>query len=48
MTVEPYLVKLIKRRWYGIVKFPGEDGWMFILAFDRILLGIDKREIRLP
>lgn len=49
MTVEPYLVKLIKRRWYGIVKFPGEDGWMFILAFDRILsLELTKEKFDYP
>lgn len=36
-TVDPYFVKLIKKRWYGIVKFPQEDGYFFIIAFDRIL-----------
>ena len=36
-TVEPYFVKLIKRRWYGVVKIPGDDGYLFIIAFDRIL-----------
>lgn len=35
-TVEPYFVKLIKRRWYGVVKIPGDDGYIFIIAFDRI------------
>ena len=37
MTVDPYFVKLINKRWYGIVKKPIEEGWMFVLAFDRIL-----------
>lgn len=37
MTVEPYFVKLRKRRWYGIVKNPGDEGFIFILSFDRIL-----------
>ena len=37
MTVEPYFVKLFERRWYGIVKSPGKGGWVFTLAFDRIL-----------
>lgn len=37
MTVDPYFVKLINKRWYGIVKKPMEGGWMFVLAFDRIL-----------
>lgn len=37
MTVEPYFVKLIKRRWYGVVKISGDDGYIFIIAFDRIL-----------
>lgn len=37
MTVEPYFVKLINKRWYGIVKKPSKDGWMFVLAFDRIV-----------
>lgn len=36
-TVEPYFVRLVKKRWYGIVKFPGEDGYFFVLAFDRIV-----------
>lgn len=36
-TVDPYFVKLIKKRWYGIVKFPEEDGYFFIIAFDRIV-----------
>ena len=36
-TLEPYLVKLFKRRWYAVVKFPGPDGLFFTLAFDRIM-----------
>lgn len=36
-TVDPYFVKLIKKRWYGIVKFPEDDGYFFIIAFDRIV-----------
>ena len=37
MTVEPYFVKLFERRWYGIVKLPSDDGWVFTLAFDRMI-----------
>lgn len=37
MTIDPYFVKLIKKRWYGIVKFPEEDSYFFIIAFDRIV-----------
>ena len=37
MLVEPFFVKLTNKRWYGIVRKPIEDGWMFVLAFDRVL-----------
>lgn len=37
MTLEPYFVKLFKRRWYGVVKFSEPDGAFFTLAFDRIV-----------
>lgn len=37
MTLQPYFVKLFKRRWYALVKFPEPEGLMFILAFDRIV-----------
>lgn len=30
-TVDPYFVKLIKKRWYGIVKFPEDDGYFLLL-----------------
>lgn len=36
MVLDPYCVKLFKRRWYGLVKFPA-SGHLFTLAFDRIL-----------
>ena len=36
MVLDPYLVKLINRRWYALVKFPEPTGNMFTLAFDRI------------
>ena len=36
MKLEPYFVKLINKRWYGIVKFPEPTGQLFTLAFDRI------------
>lgn len=36
MLVEPYFVKLFNKRWYGIVRKPVEDGWTFVLAFDRV------------
>ena len=35
MTVEPYCVKLFKRRWYALVKSV-KYGTLFTLAFDRI------------
>lgn len=35
MEVEPYCVKLFKRRWYALVKTKGKDSY-FILSFDRI------------
>lgn len=38
MVLEPYFVKLFKRRWYAIVKSPKSDGLLFTLAFDRILM----------
>lgn len=37
MTLEPYFVKLFKRRWYALVKFPEPNGQLFTLAFDRIV-----------
>ena len=37
MTLEPYFVKLFKRRWYAVVKFSEPDGMFFTLAFDRIV-----------
>ena len=37
MTLEPYFVKLFKRRWYAVVKFAEPDGMFFTLAFDRIV-----------
>lgn len=37
MTLEPYFVKLFKRRWYALVKFPDPTGQLFTLAFDRIV-----------
>lgn len=37
MVVDPYFVKLFDKRWYGIVKFPADDAWVFTLAFDRIV-----------
>ena len=37
MTLEPYFVKLFNRRWYAVVKFPGDEGMFFTLAFDRIV-----------
>lgn len=37
MTLEPYFVKLFKRRWYAVVRFADPDGMFFTLAFDRIV-----------
>ena len=37
MTLEPYFVKLFKRRWYAVVKFAEPDGMFFTMAFDRIV-----------
>lgn len=37
MTLEPYFVKLFKRRWYAVVKFSEPDAMFFTLAFDRIV-----------
>lgn len=37
MTLEPYSVKLFKRRWYALVKFPEPIGQLFTLAFDRVV-----------
>lgn len=37
MILDPYFVKLFKRRWYALVKFPEPTGMLFTLAFDRIL-----------
>lgn len=37
MLVEPYFVKLFNKRWYGIVRKHVDEGWMFVLAFDRVL-----------
>lgn len=49
MTVEPYFVKLINKRWYGIVRKPTEEGWMFVLSFDRILeLDITREKFHYP
>ena len=36
MVLDPYCVKLFKRRWYALVKFP-TSGRLFTLAFDRII-----------
>ncbi len=35
MKVEPYCIKLFKRRWYGVVRSL-KNGGCFLLAFDRI------------
>lgn len=49
MTVDPYFVKLINKRWYGIVKKPIEEGLIFVLAFDRILsLEFTKEKFKYP
>ena len=37
VTLEPYCIKLFKRRWYAVVKFAEPDGLFFTLAFDRIV-----------
>ena len=37
MKLEPFLVRLFNKRWYGLVKFPEPTGNLFTLAFDRIL-----------
>lgn len=37
MILDPYFVKLFKRRWYALVKFPNPGGSLFTLAFDRIV-----------
>ena len=36
MTLDPYFVKLINKRWYCVVKFPEPTSNLFTLAFDRI------------
>ena len=49
MIVEPFFVKLFNKRWYGIVRKPVEDGWMFVLSFDRILvLELATEKFRYP
>lgn len=37
MKLDPYFVKLSGRRWYALVKFPEPTGFLFTLAFDRIV-----------
>ena len=37
LVVEPYFVKLFKKRWYAIVKYPEPSGWIITLAFDRFI-----------
>ena len=37
MVVNPYFIKLFKRRWYAHVKFPDSNNHIVTLAFDRIL-----------
>lgn len=37
MKLDPYLVRLFNKRWYGIVKYPEPTGNLFTLAFDRIV-----------
>ena len=37
MILDPYFVKLFKKRWYAMVKFPEPKSFIFTLAFDRIL-----------
>lgn len=37
MKVDPYFVKLHKRRWYALVKFPEPASSLFVLSFDRLL-----------
>ena len=37
MKFDPYFVKLFGRRWYALVKFPEPTGYLFTLAFDRIM-----------
>lgn len=37
MMVEPFFVKLFNKRWYAHVKYPDSKGYIFTLAFDRIL-----------
>lgn len=37
MLVNPYFIKLFKRRWYAHVKFPDTNSYIVTLAFDRIL-----------
>ena len=36
IVVEPYFVKLFKKRWYAIVKYPEPSGFIITLAFDRM------------
>lgn len=38
MTLDPFFVRLINKRWYGLVKFPEPTSNIFTLAFDRIVL----------
>lgn len=35
-TVEPYCLKLMNKRWYGLVRNP-EKGHFFVVSFDRVL-----------
>lgn len=37
MKLDPYFVRLINKRWYGLVKYPEPTGNLFTLAFDRIV-----------
>ena len=37
MKLDPYFVKLFNKRWYCLVKFPEPTGYLFTLAFDRIV-----------
>lgn len=36
MLLDPYIVKLFNKRWYGIVKFPDSVAAYFTMSFDRI------------
>ena len=48
-VVDPYFVKLASKRWYGIVHKPDEKGYIFVLAFDRVLsLELTTEKFRYP